>query len=209
MNKYEALIHLWNATNPLGLGFIHSSNQPTLKDAKEELAYGNYVDYFFGKPIKTNFENYPILDSKIYDRDAGKGVMERVAKNCYENKGPSSREKSEELKHLLENDNLPDEYKINLTPIVQDSFSSTTMKFYEKPKNNIREGLEHYTEKIDFFFKNERKGRDTITVKEFEHIFNNAEKKYFEELPESVIITTNLLAPVEVRMMYILNRWTS
>ena len=34
INKYEALIKLWNATKSLDLGQLHSHKQPTIEDAK-------------------------------------------------------------------------------------------------------------------------------------------------------------------------------
>ena len=51
------------------------NQQPTIDDAKLELDDSDYVDYFFGKPIKTDFSNYPILEFRLYDRDAGNGTM--------------------------------------------------------------------------------------------------------------------------------------
>lgn len=78
----QALLALWYGTKYLGLGFLQQlRGAPTLEDAIKQLQLSTNIDYFFGKPIKTSFKNFPTLDPYLYDRDAGKGMMEHVSKN--------------------------------------------------------------------------------------------------------------------------------
>lgn len=71
-SKEEALINLWKGTKTIGMGFIHSHKEPTENDAKQMLE-NSYIDYFFGRPIKTDFSTFPNLRNQLYDRDAGNG----------------------------------------------------------------------------------------------------------------------------------------
>ena len=74
------LLALWNATKALGFGNLHSHQSPSIGDAEAELKnMKNRIDYFNGKPIKVNFDNFPTLSSGGYDRDAGRGMMQKVA----------------------------------------------------------------------------------------------------------------------------------
>jgi len=107
-SKYEALVQLWNATKALGLGQLHSHRQPTIVDTKkhfdelDEYKSGyKSVDYFFGKPIKTNFANYPTLDIWGYDRDAGAGTMQKVANGCAVQIGSTKKLNAQEKKELF------------------------------------------------------------------------------------------------------------
>lgn len=78
-SRAQALVALWNSTEALGMGALHSHNSPSVDEAEAELAQcGGYVDYFNGKPIKTDFNTFPTLSSGGYDRDAGRGMMQKV-----------------------------------------------------------------------------------------------------------------------------------
>ena len=101
MTKAQCLLALWDATNSLGLGRLHSHNSPTLEQAQENLNKGGGVDYFFGKPIKTNFDNFPVLSNWGYDRDAGSGKMQEVADGLAESIGPSKRLNKCERKRVI------------------------------------------------------------------------------------------------------------
>jgi len=89
ISKYEALISLWKGTKTLGMGAMHSHIEPTINDAQKHFipdedepdVENNYVDYFFGRPIKVDFCNYPNLNSAGYDRDAGSNRMKEIADN--------------------------------------------------------------------------------------------------------------------------------
>ena len=80
ISKAEALIALWKATNAIGLGLLHSHEEPTVKEAEDALKTNkDHIDYFFGKPIKTDFAPFPNLQRFNFDQDAGEGAMQRVA----------------------------------------------------------------------------------------------------------------------------------
>ena len=96
-DKNVALIKLWKGTKTIGMGFYHSDQEPTLKDAELYFTNSEYVDYFFGRPIKTDFTKFPILSSYGYDRDAGKGTMLNVANNCAKNYSPTKKLSEEEM----------------------------------------------------------------------------------------------------------------
>lgn len=80
-DKLQALKSLWFGTRPMGMGFINSNGEPTEQELISAFQYGDYIDYFKGRPIKTNFDKFPELDPFLYDRDAGEGTMQKVANN--------------------------------------------------------------------------------------------------------------------------------
>ena len=102
ITEAECLLALWDATNSQGLGRLHGHITPTLKQAQEALKSRSYVDYFHGKPIKTNFNSYPTLRSWGYDRDAGRGKMQEVADGVAKSIGPSDKLNKSERKKLLD-----------------------------------------------------------------------------------------------------------
>lgn len=102
MSREEALIELWSCTKALGLGAIHSHKTPSLDDAKKKLEHATHVDYFFGKPIKTDFKSYPSLSSVSYDCDAGEGTMERVARGTAVAHGATKKLSPSEVAELVE-----------------------------------------------------------------------------------------------------------
>ncbi len=81
-DKHQVILELWKNTKYMGLGFHNSkpeiSNSDILNEIERLLNSNQYIDYLLGKPIKTNFSNYPYLDSRLYDRDAGSGTMLKV-----------------------------------------------------------------------------------------------------------------------------------
>ena len=87
-DKLKALKNLWFGTRTVGFGFINS-NEPTEQELINAFQYedngklikNDYIDYFKGRPIKTNFENFPELNPFLYDRDAGEGTMQKVARS--------------------------------------------------------------------------------------------------------------------------------
>ena len=97
----EVLLKLWESTNALGLGFLHSSRNVTLTDAENQLKKSKRVDYFYGKPIKTNFSKFPELYSCGYDRDAGKGKMQEVANGIAKYIGATKKLTEEEKMELI------------------------------------------------------------------------------------------------------------
>lgn len=71
----EALCALYAASRAHGMGMLHASPGPlSLADAETRLALSRYVDYFNGRPIKTDFSNLAAIDLRLFDRDAGSGA---------------------------------------------------------------------------------------------------------------------------------------
>lgn len=101
IDEAECLLALWDATNSQGLGRLHSHITPTLEQAQEALKSSLYVDYFYGKPIKTGFDKFPTLRSWGYDRDAGSGKMQEVADGVAKSIGPSKRLNKRERKRVF------------------------------------------------------------------------------------------------------------
>ena len=80
--KEETLINLWKGTKTIGMGFIHSHTEPTKEDTKYHFTkYGDYIDYFFGRPIKTDFTTFPDLQPNGYNTYAGNKMMEKISQN--------------------------------------------------------------------------------------------------------------------------------
>lgn len=77
--KEEVLLMLWKSASYVGMGYLYAGEQPTIDDARSYLESMDYVDYFFGKPIKTSFADFPELDPYLYNRDEGCGAMQKVA----------------------------------------------------------------------------------------------------------------------------------
>ena len=112
VSRNEALVRLWKGTKTIGMGFMHSHIEPTIEDTekyfspdtKTDLLQPLYVDYFNGRPIKVCFKDYPNLESRLYDRDAGEGTMQRVANNIADYYKPT-KELNESEKNKLVDDN--------------------------------------------------------------------------------------------------------
>lgn len=76
--KPAAFAALYNASRPLGMGFLLFTPQDmTLAEAKERLAVSPYVDYHKGRVIKVDFSGDE-LDFWAFDRDNGDGAGERA-----------------------------------------------------------------------------------------------------------------------------------
>ncbi len=79
--RNEVLKQLWENTNFQGfnknIGLILDC-QIHDSELDDQFNKNLYVDYFKGKPIKTNFSTFPILNSHLYDRDAGENMMNQV-----------------------------------------------------------------------------------------------------------------------------------
>ena len=79
LNKAEVLLALCLGTEPLGMGVFAAAahGAVSVKDAEEQLQRSSCVDYFVGRPIKTDFEPDELRET-LYDRDAGPGAMAAV-----------------------------------------------------------------------------------------------------------------------------------
>lgn len=77
---------LYHHTSALGLGHFHDKQVLSMKEAQEEferyVADENgfiYIDYFFGKPLKLEFDTKnKRFNPCLYDRHAGAGMPEEV-----------------------------------------------------------------------------------------------------------------------------------
>ena len=72
--KAAVLAALYNASRPLGMGFLHAtSGDMTEKEASELLKQGSYFDYLRGRVMKVDLQGDQ-LDERLYDRDMGQGA---------------------------------------------------------------------------------------------------------------------------------------
>ncbi len=80
-DKAVVLAKLYNASRPLGLGFVHFNPTPmTVSEARELLESGQtYFDYLKGRVMKVNLKG-DTLNPALYDRDNGKGAAEAALK---------------------------------------------------------------------------------------------------------------------------------
>ena len=82
IDKAELLAELINNSKPIGSGFLQFDNKIITRNyAVKRLEKFNYFDYEKGCPIKTNFENWPIISTIGYDRDNGEGAFKRCVDN--------------------------------------------------------------------------------------------------------------------------------
>jgi hypothetical protein len=75
------LAALYNASTPLGMGFLQFTPEPMTEDEAEKLIAANtyknraYFDYLRGRVMKVEI-NGKTLDPRLYDRDNGHGAAE-------------------------------------------------------------------------------------------------------------------------------------
>lgn len=74
-NKAEVLAKLYNASRPLGMGFLHATPEPMkIDEAQKLLDDGHtYFDYLKGRVMKIDLSGDQ-LDPRLYDRDNGPGA---------------------------------------------------------------------------------------------------------------------------------------
>lgn len=73
LDKAAVLAALYNASKPLGLGFLHFTPEPmTIEEARELLKKRTYFDYLKGRVMKIDLSG-ETLDPRPYDRDNGDG----------------------------------------------------------------------------------------------------------------------------------------
>lgn len=78
LDKAEVLVALYNASKPLGMGFLHFDPKPMTRDeAAEELRFGTRFDYLHGRVMKVDLAE-DMLYTRMYNRDNGDGAAERV-----------------------------------------------------------------------------------------------------------------------------------
>lgn len=78
MNKEDVLAKLYNASKPLGLGFLHFDPKPmTIDEAKILLSTRTYFDYLKGRVMKVDLKDNE-FDEWLYDRDNGEGAARKA-----------------------------------------------------------------------------------------------------------------------------------
>ena len=73
---------------------------------------------------------------------------------------------------------------------------------------NLPSGMEHYQEKVRNYL-NRYLGKGMISKDEFGIIFNDFEKEYFNGLPKSVFILTNMSIPSNNRLEQLFLAYTT
>lgn len=74
VEKAVALAALYNASQPLGMGFMHyDPAEMTVEEADKLLQEFSHFDYLKGRVMKLHFDK-PVLDFRLYDRDNGEGA---------------------------------------------------------------------------------------------------------------------------------------
>ncbi len=77
LNKADVLAALYNASRPLGMGFLHYDPQPmTRAEAEALLATDKYFDYLKGRVMKLDLASDADLNARLYDRDNGAGAAQ-------------------------------------------------------------------------------------------------------------------------------------
>jgi hypothetical protein len=75
LDKVELLFNLWNNQPFIAPAYI--GNPLMFDDVNARKAVTRYIDYFNGRPIKTDLSK-DTVDTWLYNRDAGKGKFEAI-----------------------------------------------------------------------------------------------------------------------------------
>jgi hypothetical protein len=76
--KAKVLAALYNASKPLGMGFMHFDPAPmTEAEAAEILSEREHFDYLKGRVMKLSLSGES-FDPRLYDRDNGEGAAARA-----------------------------------------------------------------------------------------------------------------------------------
>lgn len=90
LNKAEVLAALYNASKPLGMGFIHYNPTPmTVEQAEKLLQENTCFDYLQGRVMKIDLSNSE-LDVSSYNNDIGSGAAEKVIEELQNTKNVNS-----------------------------------------------------------------------------------------------------------------------
>lgn len=77
--KGKVLAALYNASQPLGLGFLEYDPTPmTEEEANEILKTRQYFDYLKGRVMKVDLTSDIGFNEWLYDRDNGAGAAQRA-----------------------------------------------------------------------------------------------------------------------------------
>ena len=78
LDKGAVLAALYNASRPLGLGFLDYNPTPmTAKEGTDLLQHQTYFDYLKGRVMKIDLSD-DTLNPWLYDRDNGQGAASHV-----------------------------------------------------------------------------------------------------------------------------------
>ena len=78
LSKVQVLVALYNASQPLGTGFLHYDPAPmSEEEADDLLEQSTYFDYVKGRVMKVDLSKSE-FDPRLYDRDNGQGAAQRA-----------------------------------------------------------------------------------------------------------------------------------
>lgn len=107
LSKASILASLYNASSPIGVGFVGAINGPVTMDDVSARDYINQrggnlkFDYVYGRPIKVDLTG-DSFDPRLYDRrNGGVGVARRIVEKLRK-----SNEVSSSYTHAIHNANL-------------------------------------------------------------------------------------------------------
>lgn len=93
LDKAEVLAALFNASRPLGLGFLQYDPKPmTADEARRFLEKSCYFDYLNGRVMKLDLSRDDQIDERLYDRDNGPGAGARAIESLHAGKGTAPPE---------------------------------------------------------------------------------------------------------------------
>jgi len=79
LDKCEVLFALYEATSPMGMGFLQARGDVTVEDVRVLVSAWSdvergfpYIDYLWGRPLKVDLSG-DTFDGRLFDRDAGAG----------------------------------------------------------------------------------------------------------------------------------------
>lgn len=79
LEKAAVLRALYNASRPLGMGFMHYEPENMgIEEARALVAEHTYFDYLKGRVMKISLESDEEFNPLGYDRDNGQGAAQRV-----------------------------------------------------------------------------------------------------------------------------------
>ena len=83
LDRAEIIAALYNASQPLGMGFLHYDPAPMMRDEAQayldQMGERPYFDYLKGRVMKVGFwVGTDEMRVDLYDRDNGRGAAERA-----------------------------------------------------------------------------------------------------------------------------------
>jgi hypothetical protein len=83
LDKAKVLCALYDASKPLGMGFLHYTPEPMQEADAQDLLLKEYryFDYLRGRVMKVDLRGDE-FDPALYDRDNGQGAAERALREA-------------------------------------------------------------------------------------------------------------------------------